>query len=173
MTEFKNKGSKFVRENGYILICKYTGHKIYWYDWKEWKDRQKSFNSEFWDEYKTLKSFLSPSEWNSHPMRQKVSYHFKAASKYDRLALNSPTQGTGIICLKHAMIDFFNWIVANNLFNIVLICNLVHDEAVIEYPKSMPDIAKILQEKMEHATSIYCKKLPIPACSEISDHWVH
>ena len=71
------------------------------------------------------------------------------------------------------MIDFFRWIVENGYFNIILLCNLVHDEAIIEYPKNIPNTYKILQECMEKAASIYCKKLPIPASPEIGDHWIH
>lgn len=32
VTRFKRIGSQFVRNHGYVLICKYTGHKMYWYD---------------------------------------------------------------------------------------------------------------------------------------------
>ena len=71
------------------------------------------------------------------------------------------------------MIDFFKYIIDNGLFNIILLCNLVHDEAVIEYPKNLPNTYKVLQECMENAASIYCKKLPIPAAPEIGDHWIH
>ena len=88
ISEFKAKGSKFVKENGYVLICKYTGHKVYWYDWIEWKKRQNSFNSDFWEEYKKIKA-INP----MHPKIQEVKMHFKASSKWDRMALNSPTQG--------------------------------------------------------------------------------
>ena len=96
-----------------------------------------------------------------------------ASSKYDRLALNSPPQGTGIIVLKDAMINFFDWLVENNLFNIVLLCNLVHDEAIIEYPKNMPEVANILKETMESSASKYCKSLPIPAEASVGEHWIH
>lgn len=68
---------------------------------------------------------------------------------------------------------FFRWIVDNNYFNIVLLCNLVHDEAVIEYPETMPHVADKLKELMEFASSLFCKSLPIPAESSIGDHWIH
>lgn len=168
VTTFKNKGSKFVRSNGYVLICKYTGHKVYWYDWDIWVERQKSFNSAFWDEYRATKA-----ENPEHPMVKEVSRHFKAASKWDRMALNSPTQGSGIIVLKDAMTQFFYWIVENGLFNIVLICDLVHDESVIEYPENLPDTSKVLQEKMESSAAKFCKSLPIPAVPEVGLHWIH
>ena len=169
IADFKSKGSRFVKNNGYILICKYTGHKLYWWDWEVWKERQASFTSQFWDEYRIIKA----NHDSDHPIRKKVRVHYQASSKYDRLALNSPPQGTGIIVLKDAMINFFDWLVENNLFNIVLLCNLVHDEAVIEYPKNMPEVANILKETMEASASKYCKSLPIPAEASVGEHWIH
>ena len=150
-------------------MCKYTGHKLYWWDWEVWKERQASFTSQFWDEYRVIKA----NHDSDHPIRKKVRIHYQASSKYDRLALNSPPQGTGIIVLKDAMINFFDWLVENNLFNIVLLCNLVHDEAIIEYPKNMPEVANILKETMEASASKYCKSLPIPAETSVGDHWIH
>ena len=38
ITEFKKKGSAFVRQNGYVLICEHTGHKLYWEDFKKWRE---------------------------------------------------------------------------------------------------------------------------------------
>lgn len=88
ITAFKNKGSKFVRQHGYIVICQYTGHRIYWWDWEDWKKEQESYTSEFWDKYREIKK-NDPTAG----IVQQVKRHFQAASKYDRLALNSPTQG--------------------------------------------------------------------------------
>lgn len=185
--DFKLKGSKFVKENGYILICKYTGHKIYWHDWKEWTDRQATFTSSFWEIYRQEKEIYlaKVAEYENSiaenkkmpkkpPIMELVSYHFKAGSKWDRLALNSPTQGTGIILLKEAMINFFHWIVKNGYFNIILLCNLVHDEVVAEYPENLEvDVAEKIVYFMEEAASKYCKSLPIPAVAEVGDHWIH
>lgn len=90
------------------------------------------------------------------------------------MALNVVTQGTGIIILKYAMTMFFKWIVDNGLFEKVLICDLVHDEAVIEYPLEMKDIVvPKLKLAMEKAASVFCKSLPIPAEPETGDHWIH
>lgn len=122
IAKFKKEGSKFVRENGYVLMCKYTGHKMYWWDHKEWLERQESFTKEFWDRYKAYH------KGTGDDIAKEVSQHFKAASKWDRMALNSVTQGTGSCILKLAMINFFNYIVNNNLFGIVKIVALVHDK---------------------------------------------
>lgn len=167
IAKFKQKGSKFVRDNGYILMCKFSGHKMYWWDHKEWLERQKSFTQEFWEDYRTNH------KGTGDYIAQEVSMHFKAASKWDRLALNSVTQGSGSVILKIAITNFFNWIVDNNLFKQVEISALVHDEANIIYKKELSEVPNKLKECMEEAASLICTKLPIPAEAEISDHWVH
>lgn len=80
---------------------------------------------------------------------------------------------TGIIILKYAMTNFFKWIVENNLFGVVKIVNLVHDEACIEYPETMPEIADKLKFFMEESASVFCTKLPIPAEAEVGKFWIH
>lgn len=87
VSSFAKRGSKFVRENGYILICPYTGHKMYWWDWKEWKERQASFTQEFWEDYRMHHKGTGDS------VALLVREHFQAAGKYDRMARNSVTQG--------------------------------------------------------------------------------
>lgn len=87
IAKFKIKGSKFVRTNGYIVLNPITGHKTYWPDWKEWCDRQKSFTKEFWDDYRLNH------KGTGDEVAKMVSKHFKVASKWDRKALNSVTQG--------------------------------------------------------------------------------
>ena len=168
IAEFKRKGSEFVRKHGYILMCQYSGHRMFWWDHQKWLDTQKSFTQEFWEEYRTLH------KGTGDRIAQMVSNHFRAASKWDRMALNAPTQGSGIVILKIAMTDFFNWIVDNGYFKIVELSALVHDEANIIYPKELHDIAPHkLKECMESAAALVCTKLPIPAEASISDHWVH
>ena len=167
------QGKKFIgsaqcRKNGYILMCKYSGHKMYWWDHAEWLKRQESFTQQFWEEYRTKH------KGTGDAIAQEVSMHFRAASKWDRMALNSVTQGSGIVILKIAMTDFLNWIVDNGYFKTVELSALVHDEANVIYPKELHDnVPKKLQECMEKAASIICTKVPIPAEAEISDHWVH
>lgn len=87
MAEFARQGSKFVRKNGYVLICKHTGHKMYWWDHKQWLDRQKSFDNAFWEDYKTNH------KGTNDEVAQMVRMHFQAAGKWDRMARNACTQG--------------------------------------------------------------------------------
>ena len=168
IADFKKKGSEFVRKNGYILMCKYSGHKMYWWDHQQWLERQKSFTQEFWEEYRTKH------KGTGDAIAQEVSMHFRAASKWDRMALNAPTQGSGSIILKIAMTDFFNWIVENGYFGKVELSALVHDEANVIYPQELHDIVPVkLKECMETAAGLICTKLPIPAEAAINDHWEH
>lgn len=166
-SEFAKRGSKFVREHGYVLINKYTGHKMYWWDWDIWKKRQNSFTQTFWEEYKKYHKGTGDS------IALEVRQHFQAASKWDRMARNSPTQGTGATILKLACINLFKWILDNNLFGKVKLCALVHDEICCEFPKELTAFAKTLESIMEKAAAEYCKSLPIPAEASISDHWIH
>ena len=156
-----------MRKNGYILLCEATGHKTYWPEFEAWKERQKSFTSEFWEEYRTVHK---PAKDDVYHMVRK---HFQSVSKYDRKSLNSPTQGTGAIIMKDSQIDLFWWVVENGYFGKCLLANLTHDEANWEYPEELEIFPKVLVEKMEAAGDKYCKAVPIPADAAIGDHWIH
>lgn len=167
ISRFAREGSKFVRKNGYVLINKYTGHKMYWWDHDKWLERQKSFTSEFWDEYKAYH------KGTTSRVALEVREHFQAASKWDRMARNAPTQGSGACITKLACTNFFNWIIDNGLFDKVKIVAIVHDEVCIEYPKELEDTYKMLEYHMEEASKAYCKFSKIPAKAEVGNHWIH
>ena len=167
MTAFAKRGSRFVRQNGYILMCKETGHKMYWWDHNKWLERQKSFTPEFWNEYK-LKH-----KGTNDIIAQEVREHFQAASKWDRMARNAPTQGTAAVIMKDAMTTLFNWIVDNNYFGKVHICVSVHDEIDCDYPEEIENFPKVLTNIMETSAAKYCKSLPIPAEASVGTHWIH
>lgn len=80
---------------------------------------------------------------------------------------------TGIIILKDAMSSFFKWIVENGYFGKVLLCDLVHDECVAEYPKELENVPQILKQIMEESAAKFCKHLPIPAAPEVGTCWLH
>lgn len=166
--QFKEYGSRAVRQNGYVLINPITGHKMYWWDWQQWKEEQQKYTSEFWDDYKIYH------KGTGDKIAKEVKHHFQVQSKYDRMALNAPTQGTGAIIIKTAAINLLYWIVNNNLFGKVKLCAMVHDELLVEFPKELKDtFPHILEDIMFNTAAFYCKKVPIPAEAEVSDHWVH
>lgn len=167
MTAFARKGSKFVRQNGYILMCKETGHKMYWWDHDKWLERQKSFTQDFWESYRLYH------KGTGDEVASQVREHFQAASKWDRMARNAPTQGSGAVIMKDALTSLFNWIVDNNYFGIIHICVAVHDEINCDYPEEVSSFPSVLTNIMESSAAKYCKSLPIPAEAEVGDYWIH
>ena len=87
--EFAKKASKEVRQLGYVLINPITGHKMYWHDWNYWKKQEDFYHSDkfSWTEY------TKNHKGTGDSVEKEVKLHFKAASKWDRLARNAPTQG--------------------------------------------------------------------------------
>lgn len=169
VTNYKKKGSRFVRENGYVLMCEHTGHKMYWYDHEEWKQRQAKYQSSDWSWDNYRQKHKGTGDW----VEQQVKMHFKAAAKWDRMALNGPTQGSGACIIKESACMLFDWIMQNNLFEKVNLCALVHDEIVCDYPEELQEFPQILEKLMEQAAAKYCKSLPIPAEAAVGDHWIH
>lgn len=168
ITKFKQRGSAFVRANGYILITPVTGHKMYWWDWKQWKEENSKFTPDFWEDYRQHHKGTNDS------IAQMVRHHFQVQSKYDRMALNAPTQGSGACIIKTAAVNLFKWIMQNNYFNKVKLCAMVHDELLVEIPKELEEtFPPILEDIMLKAAAVFCKKVPIPAEAEVGFWWLH
>ena len=74
----------------------------------------------FWEEYNAAHDTLPWNTFKNTEVYRIASEARRESSKWARLALNSPTQGTGIIILKEAITNFFKYIVEHNLFGIVL-----------------------------------------------------
>lgn len=168
LASFKTTAGKQLMEKGYVLISPQTGHKAYWWDYNTWKERQKSFTPEFWEEYKKHKG-------TGDALCQTVRHHFQAVSKWrDRMSLNLPTQGGGAICLKDACITLFNWIVNNGYFNKIKLVNLTHDEINSECPKELQDTyPQLVADIMQKTCAKYYTKLSIPAEASVGTYWIH
>lgn len=158
LRDFKAWGSQFVRTHGYILISKHTGLRLKWEDWKKWR------------EIEDMPEALQERELT----REELNEHRLAGASWDRLSLNVVTQGTGAEVIKLALILFGNKLLKEKLFGIVLLCDVVHDEIVCEFPKELETvIPNMLKQCMENASAQLCKSLPIPAVPECGDHWIH
>ena len=148
-------------------MCPQTGHKMYWWDHKDWLAEQESFTNEFWEDYR------ANHKGTGDAVALQVSRHFRAASKWDRLARNAPPQGTSAIMTKEATTNIFNWIVDNGYFNKILLVAMVHDETNWEYPKEVKGFPNIVESMMEEAAAKYCKSIEIPAEASVGTHWIH
>ena len=166
-TKYQENCKKIIERNGYIVICKETNHRAYWWDWKWWKQQEASHTQEFWDEYPTHKE-AKDIVW------KRTSEFFKARAKWHKNSVNSTTQGLGSVIFKIFNYNFLKWIIANNLFGKVKFCVPVHDEICVECPKEYTEIVvNKLKELMSKAGELFCHRLPMPAEAEINTCWKH
>lgn len=157
LRKYKEWSSKSVCDVGYITICQHTGLKTFWEDFSKWKEIE-AIDSD-------ARRYMYSKEDNDE--------HNMAKAKWQRKALNSVTQGTGAEIIKLAGVLFFRWIVTSGYFGKVRICDVVHDEYCVEYTERAKDTPQILKKCMEEASSMLCTSLPIPACPEVSNYWIH
>lgn len=168
IAKFQQKQKKFVVDNGYILISPVTGHKAFWWDWKWWKKVQQSYNQEFWEEYRSYH------KGTGDDVARAVSKHFKAKTKWEKNACNSPLQGCGAIIFKRFNKALFDWIVDNGYFDKVKFCIPVHDEINVECPTDMAEEVKNkIQEVMRSEAQPFLKTLTLDSDASVSDHWIH
>ena len=147
IAKFQQKQKNHVVQKGYILISPVTGHKAFWWDWKWWKKVEASQDNAFWTNYR------ENHKGTGDEVARKVSKHFKAKTKWEKNACNSPLQGSGAIIFKRFNKVLFDWIVDNGYFNIVKFCIPVHDEINVECPEAMAEEVKNkIQEVMNSET---------------------
>jgi hypothetical protein len=84
------------------------------------------------------------------------------------------------MCLRLALINFFNYICKNNLFGIVKINVTPYDEINCEAPKEIAEqVATEVYNCMVKSGSIFCTKCKLDAdisrlpSGELPDYWVH
>ena len=168
ISKFQERQKKFVVQNGYIIISPKTGHRATWWDWRYWKKVQDGYTQEFWREYRECHKGTKDS------VARKVSRHFRAKTKWEKNACNSPLQGSGAIIFKKFSTKLFYWVLDNNLFNIVKFCIPVHDEINVECPTEMAQkVSDKIQEIMKEEGTAFCQTLVLDSESVISDHWIH
>lgn len=85
----------------------------------------------------------------------------------ERLALNSPIQGSAADILKIAMIDIDNYLDENNKKTKILL--QVHDELILQVPKEELEEMKVkIPELMTNAVSL---KVNLPVSVEVGKNW--
>lgn len=104
--------------------------------------------------------------------RMFISQFFKSKSEYMRLCLNNPIQTRGAHQMKLALCLIFEWILENNLIDIVLMCNAIHDEVVLECPEGLKTrVNDFLGATMVKAGNHYLNNLTIKADSHFGSNW--
>ena len=160
IAKFQNYQKNFVVKNGYILISPITGHRAFWWDWEYWKQVQSSYTPEFWDEYKLYH------KGTGDTIAKKVSTHFKAKTKWEKNACNSPLQGCGAILFKVFNRMLFNWVLEKGYFNKVKFCVPVHDEINVECPQEIgEEVRETIQTIMQEAAKPFLQTLTLESDS--------
>lgn len=172
---YQTRQRNLVMKLGYIDTCPEIGYRTYIYDYDKLKETQEQFNEKFWEEYRRLK-LENPED----PIVQGVRHYFKRKAASERQSINYPIQARASAIYKIAMIEFFDWVVKNNLFGIVKFCIPVHDESNVEAPIEIAEeVAAKLHECMVNAGKFICKIVPLDAdISRLKDgslpnYWIH
>lgn len=170
--EFRRKD---VMRKGYILLNPLTGHKAFIYDFEELKEIQGKFNKEFWDYYKEMRKAAPDCD-----TVQEVKRYFKRKSAIERASINYPIQGTGSMCLRVSMINFFEYLRNNNLLFSVKITIIPYDECNCEAPEEIAEeVAQELYNCMVKAGAYFCTRCKLDAdISRLDDgslptYWIH
>lgn len=166
---------KDVMRKGYILINPLTGHKAFIHDFEELKEIKSKFTPDFWNSYKELKS-KSP----DCDVVQDVKRFFKRKSSIEKASINYPIQGTGSMCLRVSMINFFKYLKNNNLLFKVKIMITPFDEINAEAPEEIAEeVAQTLYDCMIKAGAYFCTRCKLDAdISRLEDgslptYWIH
>tara|TARA_R110000803_G_scaffold71102_4_gene134172 strand:+ start:14135 stop:16138 length:2004 start_codon:yes stop_codon:yes gene_type:complete len=159
--------------NGYVELNNISYRKSFvdFYDrYKELKSKTKE--NGFWEDYRRHKQ-ENTNEFRNY-YKPTVSEFFKFQGMIERKSLNYPIQGSSAEITKFAALKFFDQLKQRDMLDKVKICNIVHDEIVVECPEAMAEgVAKSLQHCMEEAGKPFCKIIPLKAEPCITDHWEH
>jgi DNA polymerase-1 len=163
--EVKKQGLR----DGFVFISPLTKRKSYIPYFDEFKQIESEMNKEFWERYRAAKQG-NTKEFPA--LREKVSRYFRKKGDIERKTLNFPIQGSSAEITKISCVLIYDYIVDNNLFDIVKFVNTVHDENVLECPIPMQDtIAEMVRDSMGKAGTMYCKRVPLTADPELSVYW--
>lgn len=161
---------KEVLKKGYILMNPVLGHRAHIYDSKwlqemDHKTRDREYMQHYWKMRKEAPDCDTVKDMRRFNMRK---------SAVERQSINFRIQNRGACCFKLASIKLFNYIINNNLQNIVLMCVPAHDEWNIECPENMADtISNILVKCMEAGGKPFCPNVHLGADVSVGNFWIH
>lgn len=147
MKAFFEKLKTTSMSKGYILIDDITRRKYYYPDWKWLKQAERAGDHK-----------------KANSMRGKM----------ERAAMNYVIQGEAGSITKLAAIYLYEWIGQNKLWEDVKVTLLVHDEINLEVTDGFQDKAgPALEECMERAGAVWCRRIPLKADAITTTYWTH
>ncbi len=145
------------------------------------KKEAKEYIDEYFKNYPKIKEFLDQMVLDAkkngyvttlfgriRPVPELASSNFMKRSFGERIAMNSPIQGTAADIIKIAMIHVSRRLEQEHLKARIVL--QVHDELLLETPKDEVEIVKkILLEEMSHAAQL---KVPLEIGIEVGNNWL-
>lgn len=173
INNYFKKVTKEAITNGYIQFNTISNSKCFIDFFDKYKNvESKVTHKGFWEKYREEKAIDSILYRNE--LKPLVSKYFKLRGNISRMALNFPIQGSSAEITKLACIYIFEYIINHGLINVVKFSNVIHDEVLLECPKSIADImAKVVEDSMNRAGNVYCKTIPLKAEVKICQFWDH
>ena len=173
VSEYFKKATAQALRDGYILFNDISKSKCFISFINKYREKEKIVNSPgFWEKYREEKKLNS--DLYKYTLKPDVSSYFKLRGNISRMALNYPIQGSSSEVTKIACIHIYNYILDNDLMDVVKFPNVIHDEVLLECPKHMGEtMKKIVEDCMERAGNVYCKIVPLKAEASICNFWNH
>ena len=113
------------------------------------------------------KGYVSTLFGRKRPVPELLSSNFMQRAFGERVAMNSPIQGTAADIMKIAMIGVNNALKSNHMKSRLVL--QVHDELLIEaYKDEVTKVQEILKNEMEHAASLL---VPLDVDMHIGENW--
>jgi len=160
---------------GYILISNLTGRKCFLPYYEKFQALRNQMTKAFWAKYREIKQECETHDYYSpefKSLKAKVREFFSMQGEIGRMSLNYPIQGSSAEITKMAAIYFLHWLIEKNYMGLVWICNMVHDEIVLDCPEELVEESKAkLIEVMEKAGRFFCKRVPLKVSVKVSDVW--
>jgi len=162
-------------DKGYILLNPLTRHKAFIYDYDKLLEEKKWMSTLDREYYRQMKE-----EYPDCDTVQRVRHFYRRKADSERQSINYPIQATGSMCLRVALINFFNYICDNNLFGKVKITITPYDEINCEAPEAIAeDVAQEVHKDMVKSGAIFCTRCTLDAdMSRLKDgslptYWIH
>ena len=163
LAAYFKKGHKHAVNRGFILINEVS--------------KRRSWNATLQTMYDEAKREIEWHRKNSSTdqvPKHIWSQYYTAKGAIERHSQNYSIQGTAADMTKLACINLRKYIRDNNLWDIMSIVNVVHDEVVMDVDIIYSDYAsKKLSTYMEEAGSIFCKTVPMIAEANAQQYWDH
>lgn len=170
--DYFDKVFKETLENGYITFNDITKRKSFFDFFDRFRKLQTDMDNMDWKKYREEKNKNSYLFTNKY--QPIVKDYFKLKGIIERKSYNFPVQGSSADITKVALLLIWDYIIKNKLFNILKICNVVHDEIIVECPLNIQkEVTEVVYNSMIKAGSLFFTRVKLDAVAEAGDHWIH